>query len=370
MTSPTDTTVKPPTPSLQHDTPKLGHTDQSHKVQSPSTIVEKKSHIPKPAKRRHRGLDEIKPFLHEVDKIVTEEASKHTTGNTMPWYILWQKWKSKDLFNKTSMNSITTVICPDLHYNQRTIRSVVERCLRDITPIDSYIDITNLSDKSVSWCSKIEVTSFKSVRGRKHRHLTKKTTKAMNLKTDDDRSINSLTSSRNSSLTSRHGIPILNPELPSSIQLLTPGSTSLTHSNEKSLTANGYSELKMTAIAELMESTTNGLTVITKAKETAVTTLKEDYDKILAGWDETKAKLDFESKLAITDLHVALTETSQVSTNSCMIRTDLDEAKAEISNIDASIDNVIEKATSTETKVTRGAVEDALQEAIHDMQYH
>ena len=77
MTSSTDATANDPTPHL-------GHTDQSHEVQPPSTTMEKKSHTPKPTKRRHRGLDEIMPFLHQVDKIVTEEASKHTTGDTMP----------------------------------------------------------------------------------------------------------------------------------------------------------------------------------------------------------------------------------------------------------------------------------------------
>ena len=144
MTSSTNTTADPPTPSLQHAT-----SDQSHVAQPPPKPPPMKSSTkprkPMSTKRRNRGLDEITPFLHQVDKIVTEEGAKHTSVDTMPWYTTWQNWKSMDLFKKTSMNSITTVIIPDVHYNQRTIKTVVERCVRDITPID----ITHISDKSV-----------------------------------------------------------------------------------------------------------------------------------------------------------------------------------------------------------------------------
>ena len=99
-----------------------------------------------PTKRSTRGLTQISPFLHHVDKIVMEEAAKHTTAETMPWYTIWLSWKSKDLFKKKSMNSITTVICPHLAYNQRTMRAVVQQCLDKITPISDYIDVTHLSD--------------------------------------------------------------------------------------------------------------------------------------------------------------------------------------------------------------------------------
>ena len=132
---------------------KAAPADQSHETLRPPTAAPTKTATkfrkPPTMKRRNRGLDEISPFLHRVDKIVTEEGTKHTSVNTMPWYTTWQTWKSMDLFNKISMNLITTVICPDIHYNQRTINIVVERCVRDITPIDTYISITHLSDKSV-----------------------------------------------------------------------------------------------------------------------------------------------------------------------------------------------------------------------------
>ena len=106
--------------------------------------------ITKPA-RRNRGLDEIGPFLHQVQKIVTEECAKFDTVKTIPWYKTWESWMQQNLFNKTSMNSVTAIIVPELFYNQRTIKSVVEKCLDEIHPILTYIDITHLSDKSVTW---------------------------------------------------------------------------------------------------------------------------------------------------------------------------------------------------------------------------
>ena len=119
--------------------------------------------IPQPA-RRNRGLDEIAPFLHQVQKIVSEECAKHETVSTIPWYKTWESWMQQNLLNKTSMNSITAIIVPELFYNQRTIKTVVEKCLDEIHPIRTYIDITHLSDKSVTWVSRIEVDSFHSVK--------------------------------------------------------------------------------------------------------------------------------------------------------------------------------------------------------------
>ena len=117
------------------------------------------AHTPKPNKHT-RGLDEIAPFLHQVEKIVTEECAKFETVHTIPWYKTWESWMNQNLLKKTSMNSVTTIIVPDLLYNQRTIKAVVERCLKEIHPINSYIDITHLTDKSVTWTPKVEIDSF------------------------------------------------------------------------------------------------------------------------------------------------------------------------------------------------------------------
>jgi len=357
---------------------KAAPADQSHETLPPPTAAPTKTatkfrKLPT-TKRRNRGLDEISPFLHRVDKIVTEEGAKHTSVDTMPWYTTWQTWKSMDLFNKISMNSITTVICPDIHYNQRTIKIVVERCVRDITPIGTYISITHLSDKSVIWSSRIDVASFKSIRGRKSRKMNTKIDTSKNdspsINKNDNTSIDSRTSSRNSSLTSSRVTPTANPKLPSSIQLHPPTNTPPPTGNERSLTAQGYLDLKMTAIAEIIESTTKGLVVLNKATTTAVNTLNDDYEQILAEWDTTKAELYFETKVAITDLKNALDKTSQMKINQEIIQTNLSQTKLTINDLDSNLDDVIGKATTTATKVTMAAVNESTKKAIHDINYH
>ena len=118
--------------------------------------------------RRTRELDEIAPFLHQVEKIVSEECAKHKTVANIPWYKTWESWMDQNLLLKTSMNSVPTIIVPDLFYNERTIKAIVERCIDEIHPITSYIDITHLTDKSVSWIPRVDIGSFQSVRKRSH----------------------------------------------------------------------------------------------------------------------------------------------------------------------------------------------------------
>ena len=120
--------------------------------------------------RRTRGLDEIAPFLHQVNKIVSEECAKHETVDHIPWYNTWDSWMQQNLLRKTSMNSITSIIVPDLFYNERTIKAIVERCIDEIHPITSYIDITHLTDKSVKWVPRVDIASFKSVRNKRSRN--------------------------------------------------------------------------------------------------------------------------------------------------------------------------------------------------------
>ena len=44
-----------------------------------------------PSTKKIRGYGAIKPFLHEVNKIVKEECAKHESLEELPWYT---KWKS------------------------------------------------------------------------------------------------------------------------------------------------------------------------------------------------------------------------------------------------------------------------------------
>ena len=119
---------------------------------------------PKPT-RRTRGFDEIMlSFLHQVHKTVSEEYSKHETVNTLSWYKTWESWMQQNILLKISMNSVTSIIVPDLFYNQQTIKAVVEKCINEIYLITAYISITHLSDKPVTWVPHVDIDSFQSAK--------------------------------------------------------------------------------------------------------------------------------------------------------------------------------------------------------------
>lgn len=59
-----------------------------------------------------------------------------------------------------------------------------------------------------------------------------------------------------------------------------------------------------------------------------------------------------------------------IALNQNMINSDLDTIKTTIDNIGANLDDVIEKATTTTTKITRGEVEESMKNAIHDIYSH
>ena len=70
-------------------------------------------------------------------------------------------------FEKNSMSSVTIIIVQYLLYNQRMIKVVVERCLEEIHPITSYIDIMHLTEKSVTWVPQVDIGSFQSVKNKR-----------------------------------------------------------------------------------------------------------------------------------------------------------------------------------------------------------
>ena len=100
-----NSTNKTPTP------PPQDHPKTPKRTQDNSKL--RRSTKPTP---RVRGLDEIKPFLKQIGKIVTEECQKYDTPNDLKWYTTWESWNTQELLEKTSMNSITNIICPDLFY--------------------------------------------------------------------------------------------------------------------------------------------------------------------------------------------------------------------------------------------------------------
>ena len=113
------------------------------------------------------GSDDIKPFLKQIGKIVTEECQKYDSADDMPWYKTWESWNIQDLLAAKSFNSITTIFCPDISYTQRTIKAVVNRCIEEIPPIESYIQIIHLSEKLVTWKSCVgDIKIFKSTKNK------------------------------------------------------------------------------------------------------------------------------------------------------------------------------------------------------------
>ena len=51
----------------------------------------KPSHVKRHTPGKIRGLDEIAPFLHKVNKIVADECAKHATLEALPWYSTWEQ---------------------------------------------------------------------------------------------------------------------------------------------------------------------------------------------------------------------------------------------------------------------------------------
>ena len=118
----------------------------------------------KPSKHKIRGYDAIKPFLHEVNKIVKEECAKHESVADLPWYSVWKTWDDKELFESKTINVIGRILCPELTYKERTVKNLAQRIISDITPLSSYIQVNEISDTSVKWETLVEVNSFKSVK--------------------------------------------------------------------------------------------------------------------------------------------------------------------------------------------------------------
>ena len=240
--------------------------------------------------RCNRGLDEILPFLHQIQKIVTEECSKHKSAETIPWYKTWESWNQQNLLLKKSMNSVTSIIVPDLIYKERTIKAVVEKCIKEISPIAAYIEITHLTDKSVTWVPRIDIDSFQSVKKKRHRQHN---TRAPQNRVDKH--------SRNSTISSVSPPVLTPPPMPTTINLdhtLDADSVSLTAST-------------LAAIAEIEETTQKGKLILDTAiasKTTAILDLQQDYDSILVDWDNTKHELDKETRLAIIEMNTAKNE--------------------------------------------------------------
>ena len=88
-----------------------------------------------------------------------------------------------------------------------------------------------------------------------------------------------------------------------------------TKDNDRSLTNQSFSELKLDAIAELEEVTAKGKLTINTAVMTATThainNLRKDYKSILTNWDKTKTELDIDTQRAITSIQNAIDDSTE-----------------------------------------------------------
>ena len=64
------------------DTGPITRTKTSHASRNP---------VKQTSVKKIRGYDALKPFLREVNKIVSEECSKHESVNGLSWYTQWSK---------------------------------------------------------------------------------------------------------------------------------------------------------------------------------------------------------------------------------------------------------------------------------------
>lgn len=90
-------------------------------------------------KKKHCGHDGFQSFLHEVNKIVAEECTKHGTLYDLPWCKSWEDWKAKQLFNNTALNYKGRIIRSELKYNGRNVKSIAKRGEEVIALVTSSI---------------------------------------------------------------------------------------------------------------------------------------------------------------------------------------------------------------------------------------
>ena len=257
-----------------------------------------------------------------------------------------------------SWNKLTNIICPDLNYNDRTIKAVVNSC----TEIESYIKIKNLTDKSVTWISRVgNIDRFNCVKNTRSRKTTSNTPHARKLA--PARKFHSLKSNLNPSLNSSITTSLSKDNvatLPTTIHI-----KRLNYDN--SFEKREISAIKLTAIAEINQA-------VDTAKTTAIDYLKQDYNTILSDWDTTKAELDAETQLALKDIQAALKESSQVSNNVSQAnkylndtKQDVEEIRQTIKQLDLSVDSIVSKAKNAVANATKHATDEAISACTNDL---
>jgi len=346
--------------------------------------------------RKIRGYDALKPFLREVNKIVSEECSKHESVTGLSWFTQWSKWNEKSLFTVTSINTIGKIVCPELKYNERTVKQITNRIMSDITPLSAYLTISYCSDTSVKWDSIIEVGSYKSVKGHKSRktNIEKLRTQSPFTKSRsrsrDTSTISSKISPPKEVMISDEERPSTPPPTKDTEENLTgdfvPPTPQVTNIKTPVTTLVEKTKLDDNAARELtqalLDATNRGTTAIGKAiataKQTAVDDLNTEYNAILADlvkYDTTKDELERTTKAAIDELKLSqsscdktreaieasnlkvkedLAVTRQSMENTTIMNDNLTAAIAaatyEVSNLQITSDDVIRNIKTAATK--------------------
>ena len=88
-----------------------------------------------------KGYNAIKSFLHKVNKIVKKECAKYESGDMLSWYSKWKKWNKNELFESTSINKIGKIVCMELKYKERRVKSLAQKNIPDIAPVSLYIQV-------------------------------------------------------------------------------------------------------------------------------------------------------------------------------------------------------------------------------------
>lgn len=191
----------------------------------------------------------------------------------------------------------------------------------DSSPIESYLEITSLTDKSDSWNSRVgDIDSFKSVNYKRSCKTTSIIPQLPARKLDSVRQFNSLNSNLNLSLNSSIATPPSKDNnaatLPTAIHIEMPDDVA-------SLANQKTSAIKLTSMAEINQD-------MDTANATAINGIKQDYTTILSSWDKTKAALDAETKLALKDIQNVLGNSSQASEHIIHANKSLNDTKLDI----------------------------------------
>lgn len=82
----------------------------------------------------------INDFLHIVDGLISAHATLHHTSKTEPWYITWQRWKTKNILNAFGQQEILHIM-GESSSDEVNIKIILNTLEDNIPIVDAYINI-------------------------------------------------------------------------------------------------------------------------------------------------------------------------------------------------------------------------------------